>query len=328
MGNTQDSLAIGIDVGATKIAAALITSRGQVLATQQVKTRTDLGVNSVLDQIAELTRELSSRPIDDPILSTLPILGIGIGIPGHVDTKAGIVRDAINLGWREVHLAAGIEARLDSKLPVWVEKDSNASTLGEFHFGAARGYRDIVYLCIGSGLGGGIIVNGSLVAGSSWQATDLGHLSIDVDGLPCVCGLRGCVETIVSGPGLLNWVSESLAQGNNSSRLSREIELTTEAVVSAARDGDELALAAFLNMGRNLGIVISFCLSVLDPALIVIGGGLGLAAFDLIIPAARHEIERRVLPSIHTNLKITPSLLASSAVGAASLALSQTYGND
>lgn len=324
---TPQSMAIGIDVGATKIAAALVSTDGNVLVTRQEKTRVDEGAQAVIDQIAWLVNDIAGSLTTD--LDRIPIylLGVGIGIPGQVNSKDGIVRDAVNLGWGEVCLVKELQSRLAEKIPVLIETDTNAGTLGEFTFGAARGCQDFVYISIGSGLGAGLIINGRLVLGSTWKAAELGHISLDPDGLPCACGLRGCAETIVSGPGMLNLVTQYLSQGKYPTGLSIESALTTTAVVSAALDGDDLALAVFFEMGRCLGIIISFCAALINPSLIVIGGGLGLAAFDLIVPAVWQEVRRRTLFSVYSELKIVPSQQVSSAIGAASLVFSNDLGD-
>jgi glucokinase len=211
--------------------------------------------------------------------------------------------------------------RLGISLPIWVETDANAATLGEYYFGAGRDCQDLVYLSIGSGLGAGAICNGKLVTGVTGKAAEMGHFSLDVEGLPCACGLRGCAETLVSGPGLIRLTSGLLERGELPSSLNRQVELNPICIVSAASDGDLLARQALNEMGRHLGTVMAICTAVLNPALIVVGGGLGLAAFDMLIPAAWSEIEQRILSSTYAGLKIVASQLATSAAGAASLAL-------
>jgi len=316
-----EPLAIGIDVGATKIAGALVTPGGRALVARQVDTRVDQGVGGVLDRIAQLIDELAAFSTAGSQPEPVALLGVGIGIPGQIDPRDGAVRQAVNLGWAEVYLVRELQARMAWELSIAVETDANTGALGEFYFGAARYCQDFIYVSVGSGLGAGAISNGRLVKGVTGKAAELGHLSLDPHGFPCVCGLRGCAETIVSGPGLLRLVRGSLARGETGSRLGVEEALTAEAVVSAALDGDEPALAALSEIGKHLGTVISIGVSVLNPTLIVIGGGLGLAAFDLLVPAAWEEIERRTLPSLHSHLEILPARQTSSAVGAASLPL-------
>jgi glucokinase len=319
---------IGIDVGATKIAAALVSSRGQVLATRHLKTLTEQGAGRVIERMIRLANELIDLTTESKDVSDSPFLGIGIGIPGQVNSREGTVREAVNLGWGEVILVAEMGRGLIHEVPVRIDTDTNASTLGEFYFGAARGCGDFAFISIGSGLGAGIFVDGRLVAGTTWKAAELGHISLNPDGPTCKCGQRGCAETIISGPGLLKLADEYIRQGKYSSRLVGVKPITTSNVIRAAREGDELAQAALARMGRHLGMVIAICVSVINPAMVVIGGGVGLAAFDLLVPATKKELGRRVLPSLHEHLEIVPSGLKSSAVGAACLVLPRGAGGE
>ncbi|MDT8307425.1 MAG: ROK family protein [Anaerolineae bacterium] len=304
-------LAIGVDAGATKIAAALVTAEGEVAAAEQLPTRPERGAAAVLDDMARLMQPWLAE-------HDAAIRGVGIGTPGQVNSDAGIVRNAVNLGWDEVALSAEIKARLGYEVPVWVQKDANASALGEYIYGAAQGYDDFVYIGVGSGLGGGVVAGGRLITGANWNAAELGHLSLDPEGAVCNCGNRGCAETVVSGPGLVALAGRYLGEARFASGLAGE-EITTEAVLREAAVGDELALAALSEVGRHLGIVIAACVAILNPALIVLGGGLGLAAFDFLVPPARAELARRTLAASADVLAVLPSQVASSAVGAASL---------
>jgi len=297
----SDSLAIGIDLGATKIAAALITRTGEVLAAAQSETQALAGFEAVADRVAE------------------SIAGLGIGSPGQVDLSSGVVKDAVNLGWQAVPLAAAVQARLKRAMPIWIQKDTNASALGEYICGAARDCADFVYLSLGSGLGSAALANGRLINGAT-NGSDLGHLVVDpVGGRPCGCGLRGCAETVVSGPGLLTVMRELVeAQPDRSGGKDRS-DLTTSAVIALAQAGDPVASAALASVAEWLGIVMAACIGVLNPMKIVLGGGLGLAAFDWLAPGAERELQRRVLPKGYAHLKIVRSELESSAVGAACL---------
>lgn len=311
MHSTAEELAIGVDVGATKIAAALVTADGDVYATEQLPTRPERGAAAALDDIAQL--------INLWLAERAPaIRGVGIGTPGQVNSDEGVVRNAVNLGWKEVGLRAEIVARLEAALPVWLQKDANASALGEYVYGAAQGYDDFVYIGVGSGLGGGVVAGGRLITGAEWNAAELGHLSLDPEGALCNCGNRGCAETVVSGPGLVALARRYLDEERFTSALTGE-EVTTEMIVRRAAAGDALALAALSEVGRHLGIVIAACVAILNPALIVLGGGLGLAAFDYLVPPARVELARRTLSASADHLAMLPSQVASSAVGAASL---------
>ncbi|HKY55540.1 MAG TPA: ROK family protein, partial [Anaerolineales bacterium] len=247
------------------------------------------------------------------------VVGVGIGSPGKVDSSQGVVFDAVNLGWKEVNLIEEISNRIGQGMPVWIQKDTNLNALGEYYFGACQGCTDFVYIGIGSGLGAGIISNGQLITGSDWYAADVGHLSIDPEGPVCVCGGRGCAELVASGPGLVRVMEEMLANSSARSALSHQVELTPEEILAAAYEGDELSLQALTEVGRVLGIVMSACTAILNPSRFVIGGGLGLAGFDFILPALREELLRRTIPNHRAYMDIVQSKVESPAIGAACL---------
>jgi len=210
--NSSDTFAIGIDLGATKIAAALVSSQGEVLASRQVLTEARQGTAAVLDRIATQVNELSG------LISARQLLGVGLGTPGQVDLTSGVVRNAVNLGWDEVQLAAEVQLRLSRSLPIWVQKDANASALGEFIFGGGRGCPDIVYLGIGSGLGCGVVANGRLVM--------TGHLA-----LPAVDGRSDLPATL----------SPAILKGLLRQKLGFDGVITTDAMdMGAIRQGEEL----------------------------------------------------------------------------------------
>jgi glucokinase len=308
------TLAIGIDLGATKVAGALVNEQGEILAEGRAPTQAKAGAEPVVARIVQVVGELLAQAKGEPVL------GVGIGTPGLVDGAAGIVRNAVNLGWTEVLLAqeaqSAIAAQIHSALPVWVENDANSQAVGELIFGAGRGLESFALLAIGTGLGGGIIANRQLIAGATYTAAEVGHFSFDPDGRPCACGLYGCVETVVSGPGLVKTTQEFRVQGVQS---VLPAQFQAEDVVIAARNGDALALAALTETARWLGMALAAYTALLNPAAIIIGGGLGHSAFDLLIPTARAELARRALFQSHEQLQIVPAQVMSSAVGAAAL---------
>lgn len=320
MSSSQDQFAIGIDIGATKIASALISEAGEVIASSQVLTGAEEGMQAVFDRVAGQIQELARQ-------SPGSLAGVGIGSPGKVDSDLGKVYNAINLGWAEVYLAREIASRIGESYPVWIQKDANLSALGEVYFGAGQGLQDFIYLGLGSGLGAGIVSRGRLIVGGDWYAADVGHLSIDPEGPLCVCGSRGCAEIIASGPGLVRVTLQRLATFPGRSMLANKIDLTPADVLAAAREGDAIALQALAEVGRVLGIIMSACTAILNPCRYVIGGGLGLAGFDFILPAAQEELMRRTIPESRSLLDIVPSQVQSPAVGAACLVWYALTGN-
>jgi glucokinase len=312
MSSFPQQFAIGIDLGATKIASVLLSGGGELVLSSQVATLAEEGPQAVLDKVADQILDLAQH-------SPGTLAGAGIGSPGKVDSQRGVVYNAVNLGWTEVHLSEEVRSRIQQHLPVWVQKDANLSALGEYYFGACQGVQDFVYLGLGSGLGAGVISGGRLITGGDSYAADVGHLSVDPEGPRCVCGGRGCAETAASGPGLVRVTRQMLAGSHPASTLSNRTELTPADVLAAARDGDRLALQALAEVGRVLGIIMSACTVILNPTRYVVGGGLGLAGYDFIVPAAYEELRRRTIPDHRQLLDIVPSRVESPAIGAACL---------
>jgi len=312
MSSSQEQFAIGIDIGATKIASVLLSEKGELVNSSQVLTLAREGPQAVLDKVADQVLDLARQ-------SPGPVAGVGIGSPGKVDSDHGVVYNAVNLGWAEVNLIEEIAKRIERNLPVWIQKDANLSALGEYYFGACQTCTNFVYLGIGSGLGAGIISSGHLITGSDWYAADVGHLSVDPNGTLCVCGGHGCAETIASGRGLVRVTGQMLANSSARSLLTNRTELTPADVLAAACENDALALAALAEVGRVLGMIMSACTAILNPSRYVVGGGLGLAGFDFIVPAAREELMMRTIPESRALLDIVPSLVESPAIGSACL---------
>ena len=312
MSSTSEKFAIGIDIGATKIASVLFSETGELVDAGQMLTLAEEGTQAVFDKVTDQILNFArQRPGT--------VAGVGIGSPGKVDSRDGIVYDAVNLGWKEVHLVDEISKRIGTELPIWIQKDTNLNALGEYYFGACQGCDDFVYVGVGSGLGAGIISNGHLIVGSDWYAADVGHLSVNPEGPLCVCGGHGCAELAASGPGLVRVTQQMLADPSAKTILTDQLELTPADILSAASNGDTLAVKALVEVGRVLGIVMSACTVILNPSRFVIGGGLGLAGFDFIVPTIREEMIRRTLPNHRGQMDIVPSRVESPAIGAACL---------
>lgn len=312
MSSTIENFAIGIDIGATKIASVLISEQGDLVDSAQMLTLANEGTQFVFDKVADQILDFARQ-------CPGPIAGVGIGSPGKVDSNDGIVYNAVNLGWKEVRIVDEVSKRIGADLPIWIQKDTNLNALGEYYFGACQGCNDFVYMGVGSGLGAGIISSGHLIVGSDWYAADVGHLSVNPEGSLCACGGRGCAELAASGPGLVRVTRQMLGNPSAKTILVDRPELIPADILSAASNGDTLALEAFVEVGRVLGIVMSACTVILNPSRFVIGGGLGLAGFDFIVPTIREEMIRRTLPDHRGQMDIVPSRVESPAIGAACL---------
>ncbi|MCE1254122.1 MAG: ROK family protein [Anaerolineae bacterium] len=305
----SDSYAIGVDIGGTKMAFALMNRAGQVLESTQKPTHASRGAQAMIGDLADGINHLISLAPAQP-------MGIGIGIPGQVNPDTGLIKNAYNLGWQEVPLTEWLSPLLTSKLPIQVMKDADASLCGEYYYGAARGTQNCLYICIGSGLGGAILANDRLVSGFNGTAAGIGHIMLYPKGEKCVCGLIGCAETVVSGPGLVRVFKKLLAATGNP---APSADISSHFILDALGKGDPLAKQAFSSLARGLGRVISICISIVNPQSVVLGGGMARAAFDQLLPEALQEIKSHALVHTYQDLKILPSTLTSSAIGPASL---------
>jgi glucokinase len=274
------SLAIGVDVGGTKIAAGLVDEEGRVAATTRRDTpSTD--PERIEEAIADVVRDLATdRDVD----------AVGLAAAGLVDAERSTVLFAPNLAWRREALRERVEKRCG--LPVVVENDANAAAWAEVRFGAGRGADHVVIVTVGTGIGGGIVVNGQLLRGQFGAAAEIGHLTIIPDGRRCGCGLRGCWEQYASGRALVREAHELLrASPEGAGDLVRLAEgrpenITGEMITQAAAAGDAAALRCFEVVGMWLGRGLSGLAAILDPALFVIGGGVSAAGEVLRAPAS------------------------------------------
>jgi glucokinase-like ROK family protein len=225
------------------------------------------------------------------------LLGVSVGVPGLVNQATGVLLFAPNLGWRDLPIRAILQESFNE--PLFVDNEANIAALGEQYFGAAQGYKEVLYIsATGVGLGGGIVHGGRVFSGVAGFGAEFGHMTMDPDGAICKCGNQGCWETQVSQQALFRHVWRRVDQGEVS-RLSemtdgRRASLTVPLVVDAARAGDAVALEALEIVGRHLGIGIASLVNALNPELVVFGGILSLAG-EFLMPVIEKEVERRAL---------------------------------
>ncbi len=280
------ALTIGVDIGGTKILGGLVDSAGDVL----VQTRRDTPADDppeTVARIAEVIKELSAAHQID---------GVGIGAAAWIDADRSTVLYAPNLAWRNLALRDKLTEIVG--LPVVVENDGNVAAWAEFQFGAARDAQDSMALfTVGTGIGGALIIGGALVRGANGIAGEVGHTVVVADGHLCGCGRRGCVEQYASGKALVRFAKAGATdKPDDAGRLlalaGGVIEgITGPMVTRAARDGDPVALAAFDQIGHWLGVAMADCVQVVDPQVIVVGGGV-IDAGDLLLKPARRGFER------------------------------------
>jgi len=301
---------LGIDIGGTNVRAAVVDDDGR--AHGLVETGWSGGAAG--DVISAVV------PIARPMLETSRVAAAGCGCAGLVDHDRGVVTSSPNLPlWHDVPLASLLSDALG--IPVTIENDANAAAYGEFASGAARGAENAVMLTLGTGLGAGFILGGRLYRGSHGVAAEYGHTTIDLDGEPCACGGRGCLEGLVSAGPMTERAVRNIASGEETSLSASGGDLTAADIGRAAAEGDELAVRVLAETGRYLGVGLANLVRTLDPDVIVIGGGIARAGETLIAPA-REELERRLAgcPSPMPRLALAELGNAAGVVGAALLA--------
>ena len=309
---SSESLVFAVDLGGTHLRVALVDDTGRIL--QQLKQETPKG-DSANCIIGALARAADAWHALKP-----KVIATSIMVPGAVDSDKAVVLQAPNLpSLIDFPLKAELERQLG--WPVYLENDANAAAVGEMWLGAARGCRDVVSVTLGTGVGGGVILDGKLWRGSHGSAGEIGHTTVDpFSGLKCKCGNTGCLELYASATAIVRMTKENLSLFPES-ELSIE-GLTAERVYEAGRKGDELALVVFNRFGMYLGIGLANLINFIDPEIIVIAGG-AVNGWDLFAAEMYREVEERAFRSTAQQVRIAKAECGDNAglLGAARLAL-------
>jgi glucokinase len=321
-----DRYVVGVDLGGTKISVGVVGEGGREVAVRTGLTRADLGEEAVVARIVEMIDGVVDDARAAEGIGRAAFAGVGVGSPGALDRARGTVVVAHNLGWRDVPLRALIAER--TRMPAALDNDANCATLGEWWTGAARGADHVVGITLGTGIGGGLILNGRLYHGASDVAGELGHTTIDTAGRRCACGNYGCLEAYASGPNIALRAREALEAGEPSA-LAELVggdlsQLTAAAVYEASGRGDALAREVVRDTARFLGAGIANLLNVYNPDVVVLAGGVVRAGEALFEPL-RAEVRRRAFRPAVEAARIVPGALDGTAgvVGAARMFLDQ-----
>jgi glucokinase-like ROK family protein len=281
------------EIGVDFISVICSNFASQVIWQHKESTKPEAGFQATLEH----TLTLLHRAADAACNSYESLLGLAIGVPGLVDHQNGTLLFAPNLNWTDVPL--GNILREAFELPIFIDNEANLAALGEYYFGAAKYFSDVLYVSAGAGLGGGIVRDGQLINGATGFAGEFGHMTMDPEGEFCRCGNRGCWETQVSQAALFRNIRQAIMTDRRATRRSTMLlgdldQLTVPLVVKAARAGDPIALAALDKVGHHLGIGIASLVNALNPALVVFGGMLSLAG-EFLLPLINDELQRRTL---------------------------------
>lgn len=304
-------LFVGVDLGGTNVRSGLVDEEGNILSRDKRKTlareSAEAPLRQIVDSITEAVRRGEKKFSD--------ITAIGIGSPGPLNAQKGMVLRAGNLPlWENYPLADKVRER--TGVQTWIQNDANVFALGEWWKGSGRGLNNFFIMTLGTGIGGGAICEGKLLSGFNDNAAEVGHMSIDYNGVQCWCGQRGCLEMYSSATGLVRMTLEDAANEHVGSSLSvyldKPQELNSYIIYTHAREGDDFAISMFEKAGYLLGIGIVNALNLLNFERVAIGGGLSRAG-DLIFEPARRALDERGFKSFNKDVSIVPSELQEDA---------------
>jgi glucokinase len=282
---------IGVDLGGTNLRIAAVSSDGALLEKVALGTKVALGRDHVINEMCDAIQRLSAQ-----YQQTGKFLGAGIGIPGIIDMQTGMLRKSANLpGFEEYPVRDEIERRLRAR--VVLENDANVAALGEQWLGAARGVPNMAVVTLGTGIGGGIVLEGKIWHGMNGMSGEFGHVPVEPDGHPCGCGSHGCAEQYASASAIMRMAREAIATGAAPSlarAASSDAEFGAKSVYNLALQGDEHARQIFRTFGRYLGILLAGLVNVLNLDMFVLGGG-AASAWDAYAPTMFDELRARSL---------------------------------
>lgn len=276
----------GIDLGGTTVKLGLFDEKGTILDKWEIPTRKENNGSLILQDIADaILAKMEERSIDKK-----DVIGAGMGVPGPVDAK-GIVHKCVNLGWGEMNVADDLSAKLG--FPVKAGNDANVAALGELWQGGGKGYRNMVAVTLGTGVGGGVIIEGQMIAGATGAAGEIGHIHVeDEETEVCGCGKKGCLEQYASATGIVRLAKRRLAKDDKPSIL-RENEVGGKAVWDAVKAGDALAIEVAEQFGEYLGKGLASIADVVNPEVFVIGGGVSKAG-EVLLPYIEKNFHKYV----------------------------------
>ncbi|HET7093352.1 MAG TPA: ROK family protein [Thermomicrobiales bacterium] len=313
----SDERVIAIDLGGTHIRVAVVSRAGDLDHKEQIATEADQGPQHVIDRMGDLVTRVAK---DAGLANDVPI---GVASPGPLDVRAGVVLFTPNLpGWRDVEITTLLSEATGRS--VVIQNDGNCAALGEVQFGGAKGVKDLVYLALGTGVGGGVISNGMLVDGVRGLGAEVGHVTVAMDGPRCTCGSIGCLEAFVGGWAIARdaAIVATTDDGQTLARLAAGQPISARIVAEAAAAGDPAAQAILERAGRALGAAMGAFANVFNPRLFVIGGGVGALGATLLAPA-RAAMANHAFPRNRKMARIEHSRLGddTALLGAAALAM-------
>lgn len=309
---------IGIDLGGTKISCALADLEGQVISQNTVPTNAQEGEIPVLNRIIQCVQTVLSNGD----ITIDKVRAIGIGSPGPLDAKTGVIITTPNLPFKNFNLVSPLKEKFG--VPVYLDNDANVAAIGEFMFGAAKGTENMIYFTVSTGVGGGAVLNGKVYRGNTSNALEIGHMTVLPDGPRCNCGNIGCLEAVASGTAIGKRGKEAVESKVETSLRNYE-NVTSYEVFKEAKAGDKVAQDIVDSCLNYLGIGVANAIAIFDPEMVIIGGGVskvGSVVFDKV----QEVVNKRCFKSMADACKILPAGLGTDAgvIGAVALAIIET----
>ena len=322
--NSKADYLVGVDLGGTKILAGIFTNSLKCVGRSKMSTKAERGPESVIERIAHCVQDA----VDECDLSLKQVRGIGIGAPGSIDSENGRVMFAGNLGWKDVALKKELEKQLE--IPVFLHNDCNVCTLGVYEVELEAKPRNMVGVFLGTGIGGGLVIEGKLYQGFNRTAGEVGHMVLEVNGPKCTCGNRGCWEAFASRSALFRQVQEAVKDGQKTvltDMLGNDLkDLRSGDLRKAIKQGDKLVEHIVEEAAKYTGIAVANLINVINPEVIVLGGGLMDALENEMMPMVIEAAREHAFPGTDKGVKILPSKLGDDAgiTGGAVLARRET----
>lgn len=321
---TMDACLLALDIGGTKLATGVVTPAGHAIEASDDPTPVEAAPEQIIDDLFRAAQEAMARAGK----GWGDVGAVGVSFGGPVDFPAGRTVTCHHLrGWEGIPLRDIVAER--SGLPAIMDNDANAAALGEAAFGAARGFAHVLYLTVSTGIGGGLTLDGRVHRGANSMAGEIGHTLVAPDGPLCTCGRRGCLEAVAAGPAIARAAREALDAGQQSSLSSLPRADVTAKQVAEAAPTDGLAARIMARAGEVLGIAIAGAVNLVNPDIVVIGGGVS-AAGDVLFRPLRQAVVRHAVPASTRGLRIVPGELGQSGalLGAAALARDLVRGHE
>lgn len=309
----SDKWVVGVDLGGTATKLAFLGTDGTVVSKWEIPTDNSEEGKNITTNIAKAI----NAKLEELGFEKEKLIGIGMGAPGPVDYANGILYNTVNLAWNDNYPLKEILEK-ETSLPVFIDNDANCAALGEMWKGAGNGAKDLVFVTLGTGVGGGVIANGNIVQGVSGAAGEIGHITVVPEGgAPCNCGKTGCLETVASATGIVRLAKEKIARQESNTGLLKSIfiengNIAAKDVFDCARNGDALSLDVIEEVAFHLGLSLANLGNTLNPEEIVLGGGVSKAG-AILLDKVQHNFDKFAFSRVKESTKISIAILENDA---------------